>query len=652
MNNKIFLSVIILLGLVSNILPQTLFRSGIFLHHSTGGVIWTSATPDVPALINQYNVDNNLTGANSVTLNIDEDFFPSIANGGNFYDTWHAVFVGESDNPVEDALLQQYIEENRIVVIKACWGGSAIGPVGDPSDTSVIDDDIGNNRTYYRTQWHWRRIIEVMEGHPNTFFVIWTGIPLKPIPTSPYDGTIAHQFFLWAKDTLATGLDAIYGDFPANVYVFDAFHLLAIESEEFPWGTAHWGMNPLYHDEGDNHPNEAGANVVAQPLVWETFDAAIAYEIGGRTFQMTVPIQNHWNMVSISGLHPTGQNVSTWWQFRDPGANVFKYAGGYTGVTTAVPGTGYWMKHAGALTYNTGEEWPAGGIQIVAHNPLAGASGWNLIGGYELMVQAANVTTNPPGLQSGPIYKYSSGYTVATTIDPGYGYWIKLTGAGQIIIPETMAKGEVVEYFPEEWGKIVLTDATGINYTLYAVKGEVNLDNYELPPAPMAGMFDIRFSSGRIAEDINSSVKTIDMSGVTYPLTVRVEGMDIRLMDETGKTVNVNIQSGEDIVISDASIMKLMVLGELIPSQYALSQNYPNPFNPSTTIEYQIPELSFVAIKVFDVIGNEITILLNEEKPAGSYEVKFNAEGLSSGIYFYQLRAGDFVKTKKMILIR
>ena len=87
-------------------------------------------------------------------------------------------------------------------------------------------------------------------------------------------------------------------------------------------------------------------------------------------------------------------------------------------------------------------------------------------------------------------------------------------------------------------GKIIFTDATGISYTLYAVKGEVNLDQYELPPAPPAGMFDIRFGSGRIAEDINSSIKTIDMRGITYPLTVRVEGMDVRLMDETGKYNN------------------------------------------------------------------------------------------------------------------
>ena len=124
---------------------------------------------------------------------------------------------------------------------------------------------------------------------------------------------------------------------------------------------------------------------------------------------------------------------------------------------------------------------------------------------------------------------------VATTLDPGYGYWIKLNAAGQIIIPETMAKGEVVEYFPG-WGRIILTDATGTSYTLYSVTGKVDLNQYELPPAPPTGMYDFRFNSGRIAEEIKSSVKTIEMSGIIYPLTVRVEGMDIRLMDETGKT--------------------------------------------------------------------------------------------------------------------
>jgi hypothetical protein len=88
------------------------------------------------------------------------------------------------------------------------------------------------------------------------------------------------------------------------------------------------------------------------------------------------------------------------------------------------------------------------------------------------------------------------------------------------------------------------------------------------------------------------------------------------------------------------------------PKSYELIQNYPNPFNPSTTIHYSIPKLSFVSLKIYDVLGSEISTLVNEEKQAGTYEVKFDAGGLSSGVYFYQLNAGDFEETKKMILIR
>jgi len=104
-----------------------------------------------------------------------------------------------------------------------------------------------------------------------------------------------------------------------------------------------------------------------------------------------------------------------------------------------------------------------------------------------------------------------------------------------------------------------------------------------------------------------------------------------------------------------------------IPTEFSLEQNYPNPFNPTTTIKYQIPELSFVTLKVYDVLGSEIITLVNEEITVGSYEVDFNATSLPSGIYFYRLQAvpngrqaGDpsagsgqgFVETKKMILMK
>ena len=87
-------------------------------------------------------------------------------------------------------------------------------------------------------------------------------------------------------------------------------------------------------------------------------------------------------------------------------------------------------------------------------------------------------------------------------------------------------------------------------------------------------------------------------------------------------------------------------------TEFSLSQNYPNPFNPSTTIKFQIPELSFVTFKVYDVLGNEMRTLVNEEKSIGSYEVNFDASGLPSGIYFYRLKAGPFVETKKMLLLK
>jgi hypothetical protein len=91
---------------------------------------------------------------------------------------------------------------------------------------------------------------------------------------------------------------------------------------------------------------------------------------------------------------------------------------------------------------------------------------------------------------------------------------------------------------------------------------------------------------------------------------------------------------------------------EIIISDFSLHQNYPNPFNPTTKIKYQIPELSFVTIKVFDVLGNEIATLVNEEKTLGRYEVEFNASEYPSGIYFYRLQAGPFVESKKMVLMK
>jgi len=88
------------------------------------------------------------------------------------------------------------------------------------------------------------------------------------------------------------------------------------------------------------------------------------------------------------------------------------------------------------------------------------------------------------------------------------------------------------------------------------------------------------------------------------------------------------------------------------PKEFTLSQNYPNPFNPATTISFSIPSTAFSSLKVYDIIGNEVATLINEEKPAGDYTVQFNASNLSSGVYFYRIQAGSFIGTRKMILMK
>ena len=89
-----------------------------------------------------------------------------------------------------------------------------------------------------------------------------------------------------------------------------------------------------------------------------------------------------------------------------------------------------------------------------------------------------------------------------------------------------------------------------------------------------------------------------------------------------------------------------------LPTVYSLYQNFPNPFNPSTTIKYSIPNEGRVSLTVFNLLGEEVTTLVNEEQSAGNYKVEFNISSLPSGVYFYQLKAGTFVSTRKMLLIR
>lgn len=120
-------------------------------------------------------------------------------------------------------------------------------------------------------------------------------------------------------------------------------------------------------------------------------------------------------------------------------------------------------------------------------------------------------------------------------------------------------------------------------------------------------------------------------SGVVYAYAVNDSGNVIKLVDNLVGVNNGNAN---------------------IPSEYKLEQNYPNPFNPATTINYSLPKASYVTLKVYDVLGNEVMAVVNEYKTAGSYSTSVDGTNLSSGVYFYRLEAGNYTDTKKMTLLK
>lgn len=256
---KIF-SVLLIINFLStvNSTSQGRFRSGMFFHHSTGQNIWgpNGSATSIPQEMTRYNTQHGYSGQNAVTMS--ETWFP--ANYDNDWYLWHTIF--ENSNP-ENILA--YLGSNKIIMVKSCFPSSAIEEVGQPIDTTSPD-----YKTVFNYKWHWRHIINVMKSHPQNFFIIWTNAPLTQEETTPNSAYLSRQFCKWAKDTLAAGLDPVYGAFPANVYVFDYFSKLT---------NSNGYLLPQYAvGPNDPHPNAAATALVAPLLVNEVFDHSIAYE--------------------------------------------------------------------------------------------------------------------------------------------------------------------------------------------------------------------------------------------------------------------------------------------------------------------------------------------------------------------------------------
>ena len=394
-------------------------------------------------------------------------------------------------------------------------------------------------------------------------------------------------------------------------------------------------------------------------------------EYSGVSSAFTQQVDAGWNMVSVpllvsnyhkSALYPTAIS------------NAFSYAGGYTVQNLLENGMAYWVKFPGEAAI------PMVGTSI-SEETVAVAANWNMIGCISYRVARSAVAPINTSMTS-RFFGYSSsiGYFPTDTLGVGQGYWIKVSHAGKLILnsgsasPTTPAMDPSIQAKAspslnknlrpptghEDINSFVIKDALGRERMLYfsTTGKEVDFTRYELPPPAPEGMLDVRYSSNRslaIADEGKNKEVPILISSAVYPLSIHWEnapnGASLLI---NGKEVVLRA-TGQTSIANPESPIRLTLLASTaieLPKEFALQQNYPNPFNPLTVIRYSLPVTGHVTLEIYNVLGQEVVVLVDGILNAGYKSVEWNASGVPSSLYFYRMTAGNNTTIKKMILVK
>jgi hypothetical protein len=189
--------------------------------------------------------------------------------------------------------------------------------------------------------------------------------------------------------------------------------------------------------------------------------------------------------------------------------------------------------------------------------------------------------------------------------------------------PSSIVPVQLISFTASASGKEILLN--------WITASELNNRGFEVQRSEVSNWERITFIEGfgTTSEQHNYSYKDLNLTSGKY--AYRLKQIDYDGSSKYSKEIEVDLFS---------------------PLKYSLEQNYPNPFNPITKIQYAVGNRQFVSLKVYDILGRQVATLVSEEKSSGSYTIEFNAGELSSGIYFYQLKAGDFISTKKLVLLK
>jgi len=374
--------------------------------------------------------------------------------------------------------------------------------------------------------------------------------------------------------------------------------------------------------------------------------------------QFNYPLAAGWNLLSLPQI-PASRLKSDIYPSAKSQAFIYNHA--YTTIDTIPNGIGYWLKFANPQNILIlGTQRTADTIGVV--------TGWNMIGSLSAPFAVSSIGQNPAGNVSSNYFLYNGAYVIADSLRPHTGYWVKAKNPGQLYV--NSSGGHALPLTaqttnPAQLNQITFTDAGKRQQTLYitqdpSLKNE--RDQYELPPLPPDGGFDVRFANGSLL-NIASGIEDaqILISSPVFPMSVKW-----KIVDAEGSALQID---GKEIALhgngsatlahaSDIRLAPSSASGKLIPKTFALEQNYPNPFNPSTTLTIDLSGPGFVSLKIYDVLGREITTLVNGTKAPGVYTLRWNANEVPSGLYFARMTVTNasgkqvYTATQKVVLVK
>ncbi len=430
---------------------------------------------------------------------------------------------------------------------------------------------------------------------------------------------------------------------------------------------------------------QADSNLVSGPVPGHLFYNRLGYPIQTRPYdnscvrfypKVGTNALDDWNIVAVS-ITPNDANYAKAVLFPSAVSPAYRYSNGYVVADPLTKGQGVWMKFNGA-----------GGVGnspgTFDHDVTASVvDKWNLIGGPSGFVGVGSIAVTGGTVASSYFGYGAAGYYTAPFIQPGNGYWVKMNGAGTLQMVSYAAAPKAEPMIAGETdlaglNRVTIQDAIGRSQTIYlGSEGQLRneLSFFEMPPAPPAGAFDVRFQSQRMVEsypempvDGQTYQYPVSIQGAVYPVVVRweinspVKGARKMVLSDLvdGKSIQQIMDGSGSYMIKSQDVKNFAVRlseGINVPATFALSQNYPNPFNPVTHFTVDLPRATEVEVAVYDLLGRKIASLMSGNQAAGQYTLEWNGRDgngvvVPTGMYFLRMSSDEFNTARKIMLMK